>query len=59
MPLNRSALKARAKELIKTSRPSVITVGLVYLILGIIINTLSAKLMGLNVSQAEITNYMN
>ena len=59
MPLNRSALKLRAKELIKTSKPSVLTVGLVYLLLGIVINTLSAKLMGLNVSQAEITNYMN
>ena len=59
MPLNRSALKKNAKELIKTSRPSVLTAGLLYLLLGIIINTLSAKLMGLNVSQAEITNYMN
>ena len=59
MPLNRSALKSRAKELIKTSKPSVLTVGLVYLLLGIVINTLSARLMGLNVSQAEITNYMN
>ena len=59
MPLNRSALKSRAKELIKTSKPSVLTVGLVYLLLGIVINSLSARLMGLNVSQAEITNYMN
>ena len=59
MTLDRRALKLRAKETIRTSKPSVITVAMVYLILGIIINMLSARLMGLNVSQSEITSYMN
>ena len=59
MTLDRRALKLRAKETIKNSKPSVITVGLVYLLLGIIINMLSARLMGLNISQSEITSYMN
>ena len=59
MTLDRRALKLRAKETIKTSKPSVITVGLVYLLLGIIINMLSARLMGLNISQAEMTSYMD
>ncbi|MBQ2960327.1 MAG: DUF975 family protein [Oscillospiraceae bacterium] len=58
MTLDRPALKRRAKETIATSKPSVVAVGVVYLMLGIIINMLSARLMGLNISQSEITNYM-
>lgn len=58
MTLDRPALKRRAKEIIATSKPSVVAVGVVYLMLGIIINMLSARLMGLNISQSEITNYM-
>jgi len=58
MTLDRPALKRRAKEIISTSRPSVISVGVVYLILGIVITSLSARLMGLNISQSEVTNYM-
>ena len=57
MPLDRAALKQRAKETIKSSQPSVITVGLVVLLLSIIINMLSARLMGLNLSQSELMNY--
>ena len=59
MPLDRAALKRRAKEIIKTSRPSVLTVALVVLVLSIIINTLSARIMGLNISQNEMQAYMN
>jgi len=58
MTFDRRALKQKAKETIAVSRPSIITVGLVYLLFGIIINTLSARLMGLNISQSEFTNYM-
>ena len=58
MLLDRAALKQRAKETIKTSQPSVISVGVVVLILSIIINMLSARLMGLNMSQSELENYM-
>ncbi len=57
MTLDRRALKSRAKEIIRTSRPSVISVGAVMLILSIIINMLSARLMGLNMSQSEMMNY--
>lgn len=58
MPLDRIALKTRAKETIKTSQPNVISVGAVMLILSIIINMLSARLMGMNISQGEFSNYM-
>ena len=59
MTLDRRALKLRAKETIRTSKPSVITAGLIFLLLGIILNMLSARLMGLNISQSEINSYMN
>jgi len=42
MTLDRRALKLRAKDTIRNSKPSIITVSLVYLLLGIIINMLSA-----------------
>ena len=41
MPLDRAALKARAKEVIATSNPRVITVGLVYLVISIVLSALS------------------
>lgn len=59
MNFDRPALKSRAKELIRTSKPSVLTVALVYLLLGIIINMLSTRLMGLGISQSEAASYMN
>ena len=59
MTLDRRALKLRAKDTIRNSKPSIITVSLIYLLLGIIINMLSARLMGLNVSQSELASYTN
>ena len=59
MPLDRAALKRRAKETIKTSRPSILSAALIVLVLSIIINTLSARLMGINISQNEMQAYMN
>lgn len=59
MPLDRPALKNRAKDIIRTSRPSVISVGCVMLVLSIIIGMLSSRLMGMNISQSEIMNYTN
>lgn len=58
MTLDRPALKLRAKEIIRDSKPSAIAVGVVYLILCIVINMLSARLMGLNISTSEMQNYM-
>lgn len=57
MTLDRRALKLRAKDIIRTSRPSVISVAAVVLLLNIIIGTLSARLMGLNISQSELNTY--
>ena len=59
MPLDRAALKARAKEVIATSNPRVITVGLVYLVISIVLSALSARVMSVNISESEAMNYFN
>ena len=59
MTLDRPALKQKAKEIIRDSRPSIISVAAVYLILTIVINLLSTRLMGLGISQGEAQAYMN
>ena len=58
MPLDRVALKARAKEVIATSNPRVITVGLVYLVISIVLSALSARVMSVNISESEAMNYL-
>ena len=42
MPLDRSALKSRAREVIATSNPRVLTVGLVYLLIGVVLGVMVA-----------------
>lgn len=58
MPLDNAALKSRAKEVIATSNPRVITVGFVYLLITIILSALGSRVMGVNISQSEAMNYM-
>ena len=59
MPLDRTALKSRAREVIATSNPRVISVGLVYLLLGVVLSALSARVMSVNISESEAMNYLN
>ena len=58
MPLDRSALKARAKEVIATSNPRVVTVGVVFLVISIVLSALGSRVMSVNISQSEAMNYM-
>ena len=58
MPLDNAALKSRAKEVIATSNPRVITVGFVYLLITIILSALGSRVMSVNISQSEAMNYM-
>ncbi|MBQ9686552.1 MAG: DUF975 family protein [Oscillospiraceae bacterium] len=58
-PLDRPALKRRAQELMLTTRPRVITVGLVYLLLCIALEFLRSNVMSVNISQTEAMNYIN
>lgn len=58
MPLDRSSIKARAREVIATSNPRVITVGLVYLLTSLVLSTLGSRVMSVNISESEAANYM-
>ena len=58
MSLDRSALKARARDVIATSNPRVITVGLLYLTITLILSALSARVMAVNISESEVMNYL-
>lgn len=59
MPQDRNALKSRAREVIATSNPRVLTVGLVYLLLTVVLSTLGARVMSVNISESEAMNYLN
>jgi uncharacterized membrane protein len=59
MPQDRNALKSRAREVIATSNPRVLTVGRVYLVLTVVLSTLGARVMSVNISESEAMNYLN
>ncbi len=59
MPQDRNALKSRAREVIATSNPRVLTVGLAYLVLTVVLSTLGARVMSVNISESEAMNYLN
>ena len=46
MTIDRSAVKQHAKEIIHTSKPSLITAGLIFTLLAVLINFLSLRLTG-------------
>lgn len=56
--MDRTALKARAREVIATSNPRVLTVGLVYLTISIVLNALGSRVMSVNISESELMNYV-
>ena len=57
--MDRSLLKRRAQEIVVTSNPRMITVGLVYLIIVIVLDALGSRVMSVNISQSEAMNYLN
>lgn len=59
MYIDRPALKRRAKDLISTSKPQPIVVGLVYVLLILLITWLSGKMSGLVFSTNELIEYSN
>ena len=52
------AIKSRAREVIATSNPRVVTVGLVYLTISLVLSGLSARVMSVNISESEAMNYL-
>ena len=59
MKIERPALKARAKMIIASSKPSPILVGLVFLALTVVVSLLSTRIYGLSFDQATLERYMN
>ena len=59
MYTSRPLLKNNAKVIIKTARPSVLTAGLIFLAVSVLLNTLSAKVLGVNISYDDAQNYLN
>lgn len=51
MEIRRAELKERAKDLISRSKPKVLLVGLVYIILGLVMYLLSSILLGINYTE--------
>ena len=59
MPLNRSALKRKAVEIMGTSKPRVVFVGMLYLALAVVMQSLGARALSVNISESEAMNYLN
>ena len=58
MQINRQSIKKKSQELIKLSSPKTIYAGLIMLALSIIMGLLSGRIIGINLSQAELVQYM-
>ena len=59
MSIDRVAVKNRAKNLVRTARPSMLTAALLLVLLGAVINWLSSRLVGLTANQVStmLENY--
>lgn len=55
--MNNSEIKQEAKELIRTSKPSIIGTSLIYLIVLIVFSYLQTKLAGFDMSESEMAKY--
>jgi hypothetical protein len=58
LKINRGELKQRSKDLIKAAKPSVILVALIYTALSFFIYILSARLMGVNITELDAERYL-
>ena len=57
--IDRSSLKAGAADLCKTSRPSLILVGLIYALLTIVMSTLSSRVMSAGITISDANRFLN
>ena len=56
--MDRSSIKARARELCITAKPSPLTAGLIFALLSLVISTLSARLMSGGLTQRSMEQMM-
>ena len=59
MYTSRPLLKSNAKVIIKSAKPSVLTAGLIFLAVSVLLNTLSGKVLGVNISYDDAQRYLN
>ena len=59
MNTSRPLLKNNARIIIRTARPSVITAGLIFVAVLLLLGTLSNSVLGVNISYDEAQQYMN
>ena len=57
--IDRSSLKADAADLCKTSKPSLILVGLIYALLMIVMSTLSSRVMSAGITISDADRFLN
>ena len=57
--IDRSSLKAGAADLCKTSKPSLILVGLIYALLTIVMSTLSSRVMSAGITISDADRFLN
>ena len=57
--IDRSSLKADAADLCKTSKPSLILVGLIYALLTIVMSTLSSRVMSAGITISDADRFLN
>ena len=59
MIFSRPLLKNNAKIIIRTAKPSLITAGVIFLLVSIVLNTLSSSVLGVNITPDDMRQYMN
>ena len=59
MYTSRPLLKGNARVIVKTARPSLLTAGLIFLAVSIVLNTLSSAVLGVNISYDDMQRYLN
>ena len=57
--IDRSSLKADAADICKTSKPSLILVGLIYALLTIVMSTLSSRVMSAGITISDADRFLN
>ena len=59
MYTDRSLLKRSAKTIIKTAKPSMITAAVIFLVVYLLLSTLSSAVLGVNVDYNDLQQYMH
>ncbi len=59
MNISRPVLKNNAKIIIKTAKPSILTAGLIFLAVSIVLALLSSSVLGVNMTAEDISQYVN